>query len=33
MIKFYVVQIQLGHMNIEDVPVKWQKKVIEYKGE
>jgi hypothetical protein len=29
MIRFYVVQIQLGHMKLEDVPEKWQKKVEE----
>lgn len=33
MIKFYVVQIQLGHMTLEDVPIKWRKKVEEYKGD
>ena len=27
MIRFYVVQIQLCHMKLEDVPVKWQDKV------
>lgn len=27
MIRFYVVQVQLGHMKLEDVPVKWLDKV------
>jgi len=27
MIRFYVVQVQLGHLKLEDVPLKWRKKV------
>lgn len=27
MVKFYVVQIRMGKMSLEDVPEKWREKV------
>lgn len=29
MVKFYVTQIKLGKITIEDVPVKWREQVAE----
>ena len=27
MVKFYVLQIQMGKINIDDVPLRWREKV------
>lgn len=29
MVKFYLIQIKLGKITLEDVPVKWREKVAE----
>ena len=30
MVKFYVLQIKLGKITLEDVPVKWREQVAEF---